>query len=350
MVIAARTTAFLNSIFVNRIMVDDKQKVRALGLCSGGLDSMLAALVLRDQGIEVHWVCFETPFFNAAKAVRAAEALNIPLTVKNITGRYVPMLKNPPCGYGQHMNPCMDCHALMFNIAGGVMKERGYDFLFSGEVVGQRPMSQTKPSLRYVEKHSGFDGYILRPLSALLLPETEPEKAGLVDRSRLLGLSGRSRKPQMELARRFGVTDYPSPAGGCLLTDKGFSQRLRDLFAHQETCTENDFLLLKYGRHFRLSPTAKLVVGRTRQDNQDILDHSTGLNATVLKIRQFPGPTGLLIGEPGEGALLLGAGICLGYSKAPDDKPAAVTVAAGKQQQTVTMMAVPPDKVRHLLI
>ncbi|MEZ4549502.1 MAG: hypothetical protein R2874_03230 [Desulfobacterales bacterium] len=209
-------------------MMQDK-KVKALGLCSGGLDSILAALVLREQGIDVIWVAFETPFFTAEKARKASVNNDIPLIVKNITDRYVPMLKHPKCGYGKNMNPCMDCHALMFQIAGEMMAETGADFLFSGEVRGQRPMSQNKNSLRYVEKNSGFDGYILRPLSAKVLPETPMEKQGLVDRERLYGFSGRSRIPQMELAKKLGVTEYPAPAGGCLLTDVGYAKRLRDL-------------------------------------------------------------------------------------------------------------------------
>ena len=231
------------------------KKVRALGLCSGGLDSILAGVLLREQGVEVEWITFETPFFSAMKARRAARITGIPLTVQNITADYLPMLKDPPCGYGQHMNPCMDCHALMFKKAGEVMREKGFDFLFSGEVLGQRPMSQTKPSLRYVEKNSGWDGYILRPLSAKNLPETIPEKNGLVDREKLLDLSGRSRKPQMKLAEQYGIKDYPSPAGGCLLTDKSFSKRLKDLFEHQGTYTENELFLLRFGRHFRATFT-----------------------------------------------------------------------------------------------
>ncbi len=163
-------------------MISDQNKVRALGLCSGGLDSRLAAMVLRRQGIAVEWVNFETPFFSSAKARQAARLLKVPLTVKKITRTYLEMLKNPPCGYGQHMNPCLDCHALMFRLAGKIMKEKQFDFLFSGEVLGQRPMSQTKPSLRYVEKNSGFEGYILRPLSAKKLPITIPEKEGKVNR------------------------------------------------------------------------------------------------------------------------------------------------------------------------
>jgi len=197
-----------------------------LGLCSGGLDSRLAALVLRNQGIEVEWITFSTPFFSAAKAQQASQLLNIPLRVKNITQTYLKMLNNPHCGFGKQMNPCLDCHALMFREAGAIMKAEKFDFLFSGEVLGQRPMSQTKPSLRYVEKNSGFEGYILRPLCAKRLTETIPEREGIVDRELLLDISGRSRKRQIKLAAEFGLKDYPAPAGGCLLTDKNFSIRL----------------------------------------------------------------------------------------------------------------------------
>src|SRR5210317_1475360 len=181
-------------------MEKKNKPVRALGLCSGGLDSMLAGLVLRDQDIDVAWVTFETPFFNAAKARKASNMTGIPLTVKPIFNVYMKMLKNPPAGYGKHMNPCMDCHTLMFKLAGELMQEKNFDFLFSGEVLGQRPMSQNKASLGYVEKHSGFKGYIVRPLSAKNLPLTIPEREGLVDRDRLLDISGRGRNRQIKLA------------------------------------------------------------------------------------------------------------------------------------------------------
>ena len=196
--------------------------------------------------------------------------IKIPLRVQDITDEYLLMLKDPSCGYGKYMNPCMDCHAMMFKIAGAIMKEEGFDFLFSGEVLGQRPMSQTKPSLRYVEKTSGFDGYIVRPLSAKNLPETIPEKEGLLDRDQLFDFSGRSRKPQIALAKEFGITDYPAPAGGCLLTDKGFTDRLRDLFKHQESFSKNEIHLLKHGRHIRLKSGEKIIVGRTQNDNESI--------------------------------------------------------------------------------
>jgi tRNA-specific 2-thiouridylase len=243
-------------------MNSDSKQVRALGLCSGGLDSILAALVLRRQGIDVEWVVFETPFFSADKALRAARLNRVPITVKHILPVYLEMLKSPPAGYGKQMNPCMDCHALMFKLAGEEMQARGFDFLFSGEVSGQRPMSQNKNSLRYVEKNSGFDGYIVRPLSAQNLPVTPPEKEGLVDREKLLNFSGRTRKPQLELAASLGVTDFPSPAGGCLLTEKGYASRLRDLFKRQDTYRDKEFYLLSYGRHLRLNAGHKLIVGR----------------------------------------------------------------------------------------
>ena len=167
-------------------MNSNHKKIRGLGLCSGGLDSMLSGLVLRLQGVEVEWITFETPFFGSDKARKASRETGIPLTIVDIADRYLPMLINPPCGYGKHMNPCLDCHALMFNIAGRMMRDRGFDFLFSGEVLEQRPMSQTRPSLRYVEKHSGFNGYILRPLCAKKLPETIPEIKGMIKREHLM--------------------------------------------------------------------------------------------------------------------------------------------------------------------
>ncbi len=274
-------------------MSKNKSKVRALGLCSGGLDSTLAGVVLRDLGVEVEWITFETPFFNAVKARRASKTTGIPLTVKPIYSTYIKMLKNPPAGYGKYMNPCMDCHALMFKLAGQIMREKNFDFLFSGEVLGQRPMSQNKTSLRYVEKHSGFDGYILRPLSAKNLPETIPEKEGLVDREKLLDITGRGRKAQIKLAAEFGITDYPAPAGGCLLTDRGYTNRLRDLFEHQDHCTEEELHLLKYGRHYRLNPEAKLIVGRTQKDNENIVKFHDPARDVVIDVKDYPSATGL---------------------------------------------------------
>ena len=331
-------------------MNSEKRKARGLGLCSGGLDSMLSGLVLRSQGVEVEWISFETPFFTAAKAHKASRLTGIPLTVKPIFSDYMAMLRNPPAGYGKQMNPCMDCHTLMFRLAGEIMREKGFDFLFSGEVLGQRPMSQTKPSLRYVEKHSGLGGHILRPLSAKLLPETIPERQGLVDRERLLDIHGRGRKDQIALAKKFGISDYPAPAGGCLLTDKGFSLRLKDLFDHRPEAAENEIHLLKYGRHFRLNPQAKLIVGRTETDNENILRHHDPAQDIVLDVRDHPSPIGLLPHGADERTVFLAASICAGYSKAPKLAPVGVVVKRPEGEQVIQAIGLLPEDVRRLMI
>ena len=326
------------------------RKVRALGLCSGGLDSILSALILRKQGIEVEWVTFETPFFSSENALHAAHITGIPITVKNITKEYLVMLKNPPCGYGKHMNPCMDCHALMFRLAGAIMKEKGFDFLFSGEVVGQRPMSQTKPSLRYVEKHSGCDGFILRPLSAAKLPITIPEKEGLVNRELLLDITGRSRKVQIEIAREFGIIDYPSAAGGCLLTDKGYSARLKDLFDHQEEFTEEELYLLKHGRHLRLNKDTKIIVGRTKNDNEQIKRYYNPGADTLIKVNNFPGPIVVIPHGGSKDMIIFAASICAGYSKAPNNIQVDVEIVMPQMSQIVKVAGIPPEEIKHYLI
>jgi len=331
-------------------MNSSSRKVRALGLCSGGLDSMLSALILRKQGIKVEWVTFETPFFSSVKARLASQATGIPLTIQNITEPYLEMLKNPPCGYGKNMNPCMDCHALMFRLAGAIMEAKGFDFLFSGEVLGQRPLSQNMQSLRYVEKRSGFDGYILRPLSAKKLPETLLEKEGLVNRDLLLGISGRSRKPQIKLAKKFGIKDYPSPAGGCLLTDKGYATRLKDLFDHQETYTIAELQLLRHGRHLRLDKDTKIIVGRTQKDNENIIKYHNPKADTVIKIKKYPGPIVLMPNGGKKEIIALAASICAGYSKAPELTPVEAKAATPQSTEIIKVLGIPPKDVRHFLI
>ena len=290
------------------------------------------------------------PFFSARKARKAAAATGVPLTVKKITPIYMEMMRSPSVRFGKHMNPCMDCHALMFRLAGDIITERRMDFLFSGEVLGQRPMSQNRTSLRYVEKRSGYDGHILRPLSALCLPETVMEQQGLVDREQLLGITGRSRKEQFELARAFGVTDFPAPAGGCLLTDKIFSRRLRDLLNHQADCPEKDLELLKSGRHLRLGASTKIVVGRTRQDNEAISRWIDPQADMVLKVKDFPGPLVLIPGGAEKAMVTLAAGICVGYSKAPNTSPASVTVQTGAEQGQVMVLGIPPSECKRYMI
>jgi tRNA U34 2-thiouridine synthase MnmA/TrmU len=306
-------------------------KCRALGLCSGGLDSILAALVLQKQGIDVTWITFETPFFTSEKARKAAEHIGIPLIVEDIGRRYLKILKHPPAGYGRHMNPCPDCHALMFQCAGERMLEEDFSFLFSGEVLGQRPMSQTKPSIHYVEKHSGFAGRILRPLSAGLLPATLPEKEGLVDRKQLLDISGRSRRRQIALAREFDVRDYPNPGGGCLLTHAGFSNRLKDLFQHQEDYTIRDLYLLKYGRHFRFPDGKKIIIGRSHEDNEYLHQYYHSQKDALLWIRNYPGPVALVPPPFHQDTIARAAAMLVGYSKVSQEVTVDVELPEGRE-------------------
>jgi tRNA-uridine 2-sulfurtransferase len=302
--------------------------IKALGLCSGGLDSMVSALLLKKQGIEVSFICFETPFFSSDSAKKASLQTGIPLITKDITKEYMEMMKKPKAGFGKNMNPCMDCHALMFSRAGELLKEQGCDFLFSGEVVGQRPKSQNKNSLRYVEKNSGFDGYILRPLSAKIMPITLTEQEGLVDREQLMGISGRSRKIQMQMAEEFGIKDYPAPAGGCLLTDKIFSQRLKDLMYVQLAFETHEIHLLKYGRHFRLDSRTKLIVGRSKADNEGIIKYFNKKTDVLIKHTSLPGPVVILTGQPSPENIGLAAEICAAYTThAPQDKSTSISVS-----------------------
>ncbi len=313
---------------------------KALGLLSGGLDSSLAALTLKRQGVEVVCIAFVTPFFGAAKAEKAARQMDIPLIVKPIGDVHLEMVKNPVYGYGKNMNPCIDCHAMMFRIAGEVMAEQGFDFLFSGEVLGQRPMSQNLSALQAVAKHSGMAGRILRPLSARLLPVTPMEEAGLVDRSRLLDIQGRSRRRQEELARAWGLADYPASGGGCLLTEKSFSGRLRDLFTHQPGATVIDIELLKLGRQFRLSPRAKLTLGRNQGDNEGI-EALTRPEDILLRLVDCTGPLGLVSGGPDADDLATAAAVLASYGKCQDQPRVAVRVirATGDERLVVEPLA-----------
>nr|WP_320193680.1 tRNA 4-thiouridine(8) synthase ThiI [uncultured Desulfobacter sp.] len=331
-------------------LIETTRQVKALGLCSGGLDSMLAALILKDQGIDVTWISFETPFFDARAAKKAAKQIGIPLIVKDITDDYMEMMKAPKAGFGKNMNPCMDCHTMMFAKAGLMMAEVGADFLFSGEVVGQRPKSQTKNSLRYVEKNCGFDGLILRPLSAGLLPETIAEQKGLVDRSRLLSISGRGRKPQVALAQKYGITEYPSPAGGCLLTDKGYSQRLRDLLYVQKTQNKTQLHLLKHGRHFRLDSRSKLVVGRNKAENKRIMNLYDPDTHIRLRCAHLPGPDALVFGQTNETTLHLAATITAGYTKAPAGSLTSISIFEKQATRQIEVTTPESGMFHNLLI
>jgi len=322
---------------------------KALGLLSGGLDSSLAAMCLKRQGIEVICIAFVTPFFGAGKARRAAQQLGIPLIIRDIGDTHLEMVKHPRYGYGKNMNPCIDCHAMMFRIAGEIMAAEGFDFLFSGEVLGQRPMSQNLSALRAVARYSGNADLILRPLSARLLPVTPMEAGGLVDREQLLDIQGRSRRRQEALAKEWGLTDYPSSGGGCLLTEKHFSDRLRDLLTHEPACTISDVELLKIGRQFRLSAQARLALGRNQQDNE-ALREMAGNSALLLRCVGFSGPLGVLSGAPAAVDLETAAAIVAGYGKGSQEPWVEVLVTGRGEERSVKVQPCPLATSRAWLL
>lgn len=262
----------------------------AVALFSGGLDSILAVVWMRELGYEVHPVFFSAPYIFPERAIRSAAGNGLKLTVVDISQKHLAMLSDPVYGYGKNINPCIDCHALMFREAGALLVQFKADFLISGEVLGQRPMSQRRNALQAVDKHSGVGDLIVRPLSQKLLSDTQPIREGWVDKNLMLGIHGRGRKRQIELAEKFGLA-YPPPGGGCLLTDRNFSLRLRELIKYNQAEEEN-IRLLRWGRHFRLEDGTKLIVGRTESDNLGL--EAEGFPGLYLKIRDHEGPLGLM--------------------------------------------------------
>jgi tRNA U34 2-thiouridine synthase MnmA/TrmU len=266
---------------------------------------------------------------------------------------HLEMLKQPRHGYGSGMNPCIDCHALMFREAGKLMQQWGADFLFSGEVLGERPMSQNKQSLRIVARDSGFEEYIVRPLSAKLLPITKPEQEGKVDREQLLDIQGRSRKRQMELAKQYGITEFPEPAGGCRLTEPNFSKRLKDLMTHKVNFSINDIELLKVGRHLRLSEQVKCIVGRNEQDNNKI-EELRQKQDVLLTTEEVAGPV-VLINCSSEDVLskellLRAASICVRYSDAPNGALVEVSVYQNGESTKIATAGCSDDETARIII
>jgi len=282
-------------------------QIKAVGLLSGGLDSTLACAIMKREGIDVIGLNCSTGFCLtdhrrkiqrkkdkdkdlSNSALIAAAQIKIPIEIVDISKEYLQVVFNPKYGYGKAVNPCIDCRILMLKVAKKFAEEHNAQFVFTGEVLGQRPMSQHKPTLKLIEKESGLEGYLLRPLSAKLLDETIPEKNGWVKRANLYAIQGRSRKTQMQLAHQFGISKYPSPAGGCcVLVDKNYANKFKDLIKHKDKAAINfeDLILLKIGRHFRLAPDLKIIVGREEAENNFILQHAK--NKHIFKVKDFPG-------------------------------------------------------------
>ena len=322
---------------------------KALGLISGGLDSSLATLALINQGIEVTGITFVTPFFNAKKAKAAADIIGHQLIIENIGDIHLQMVKTPKYGYGRNLNPCIDCHGLMFRLAGEMMIKDGFDFLFSGEVLGQRPMSQNANALKSVAKLSGVADRILRPLSAKLLSITAMEESGLVEREQLFDFQGRSRRPQQALAKDWGLDSYPESGGGCLLTEEGFSNQLQDLFDHDSNATVADVELLKVGRQFRLSETAKLILGRHRADNE-ALQRQLKPEQIKLRCQNFSGPLGLFCGDSDQPELDTAAAIVASYGKGKDESEVDVLCNESGDEFVRRIKPMPREISRQLLI
>ncbi|RUM89916.1 MAG: thiamine biosynthesis protein [Thermodesulfatator sp.] len=296
-------------------------QANCLVLYSGGLDSILACKVLEEQGIRPIALQCITPFFGYSlkgrehrETQRVMEKYSLELHVVDISQEYLQMVRNPPHGYGRHLNPCIDCKIIMVKKAISLMDKFSASFVASGEVLGQRPMSQRRDALRIIERDSGAAGLLLRPLSAGFLPETHPERNGLVDRNKLPGISGRGRKIQMALAQRYGIRDFPAPAGGCVLADPILSARFRKIFETWPGFTVADCLIARTGRHFLLEDKSWVIVGRNQKENIR-LEKLAGPEDILLRPVDIPGPVCLVRYIASDKALDITARICARYSK-----------------------------------
>jgi tRNA U34 2-thiouridine synthase MnmA/TrmU len=287
------------------MLLKEKQVMnnKAVALLSGGLDSTVAVKMMLEQGIELTAVNFKSPFCCCNRkngcgneANRVSKEFGIPFKMISVGLDYIEMIRNPKFGYGKSMNPCLDCRIFMHRKAAEFMEEIGATFLITGEVLGQRPMSQRRDAMNLIDRESGIKGRILRPLSAGVLEPTLPEEQGIVDRSRLLSVTGRSRKVQMQLADAYSIQDYPCPAGGCLLTDRNFACKLRDLFDHQASLDLKDVRMLRMGRHLRIDPDLKVVVGRNEQENESIVTMAKGRHPVIIP-EDFSGPACVAMGR-----------------------------------------------------
>ncbi len=327
-------------------MTGQGEMVKAVAMLSGGLDSSLAVKLVLDQGVEVVGINFNTGFCLTDhrrrmygmgargidpqsvrnEALRTGALWRVPVELVDISEEYLEIIANPRYGYGSAINPCIDCRIFMQRKAREYMERIGARFIITGEVLGQRPMSQMLPTLRLIEKQSGCQGLILRPLSAKLLEPTLPEREGWIDREKLCDFRGRTRKPQMALAVELGLTDYPQPAGGCcFLTDHNYARRLQDLFDHGgKPLTRQQVLLLKVGRHFRLPGAAKLVVGRNEVENLFLEQQATGL--VRLSCLEVEGPLALLNSQAAREELEQAAAITARYSDGKDRERLSVLV------------------------
>ncbi|MGB5278117.1 MAG: tRNA (5-methylaminomethyl-2-thiouridylate)-methyltransferase [Gammaproteobacteria bacterium] len=338
---------------------------KALALISGGLDSLLAARLMLEQGIHVEGINFYTGFCveghthairkkdrNKPKrnnALWSAEQLGIKLHIVDIIEEYKDIVINPKHGYGANMNPCLDCKIFMINKAKQWMEQHGFDFIITGEVIGQRPMSQRKVLLPVVMRESGADDRLLRPLCAKKLAPTLPEREGWVDREKLLGFHGRSRKPQIALAKHFGFEDYASPAGGCcFLTDPSYATKLTDLWRarHEKHYELDDIMLLKVGRHIRPKSSYKLIVGREEGENKFLSGYRK--NFTCIETRSCGGPLTLVDGETSADDLETASRIVARFSQGKNDARVSVKITLRNgDEKTLDVLPMPASEIKQ---
>jgi len=332
------------------------KQVTAIGLFSGGLDSIMACRIISSLNVRVIALKFITPFFDdyirhheGMYCAEVLEKYGIDVRVVDLSKGYIELLRNPKHGFGKHFNPCIDCKIFMLSRARELMTDYEASFLLTGEVLGQRPMSQRRDTLRVIERDSGCEDILLRPLCARLLKETLPEREGLVDREKLYGFSGRGRKDQIRLAEKFGITDYPNPAGGCTLTDPNLGARIEQIYSGHLSMlnsdfSENDIRLLLVGRQFRLPVGVWFVLGRNMEENERIAS-LTGQGDWIVEMLERPGPTGLLrraehtvAGTSMETEIKrLAAGLVVRYGRKVDGvlPPAEVGIDTGKTCQAL---------------
>ncbi len=339
---------------IDASLPSQQRQIKAVGLLSGGLDSTLAVEVIRDLGIEVHGLYFSQPWgcCNKIKAMEAAEKLGIKFVALQLDERYLDVIKKPQHGYGSALNPCVDCRVHMFSRAQKYMVSVGADFVFTGEVLGQRPMSQLRQSMATIERESNLQGRLLRPLCAKHLEPTIPEREGWVDREKLLDLSGRSRSAQMKLADSFGISDYLPPAGGCLLTDKNFARRMKDSFEYGYR-NFRETIALKWGRHFRISKDFKAVLGRDEEENTSLRAFAHPQDF-IFELPDKRGPTLILKGQnPSAETLQLCAGLVQRFSRRKDELSSEVEYwPAGDHNkiQKIQSRKIPEEEIERILI
>lgn len=330
-------------------------KKKAIALLSGGLDSTIAIKILLDQGIEIEAINFMSPFCTCDRkdgcrheAKHMSQILNIPLKMFSTGLEYIEIIKNPRFGYGKNLNPCIDCRIFMLNKAKKYMDESGANFLITGEVLGQRPKSQRKDALAIIDRETGLKGLILRPLSAKLLEPTIPEQEGVVDRKQLLAIEGRGRKDQIALAKKHKIDDYLCAGGGCLLTDKIFVIKLKDLLKYKEDNSIKNIHLLRIGRHFRSSTGKKIILGRNKDENEKLEKYASPLDTVLCLKNEEPGPFVLIPNSDDMITIKEASGICIYYAKIKGTAEIKYTYSGN--DETIKSSSMPESDIKEKMI